>query len=402
MNRLTNKRIVLVISGGIAAYKVPELVRRLRGSDAEVRVVMTPAAQDFVGALTFQAMSGNPVHTDLLDPAAEAAMGHIELARWADIVVVAPATANFLARICHGYADDLAAAVCLATAAPIVVAPAMNRQMWANPATQDNCAMLARRAVQFVGPNAGDQACGETGPGRMSEPHEILAAINSCFETGSLAGTRVLVTAGPTREAIDPVRCLTNHSSGKMGYAVADAAVAAGASVTLISGPTALAQPDHVCVHHVVSADEMYTAVIDKLDNTDIFISAAAVADYRIATPAGSKIKKDGQALALTLAPTRDILACVTERPNPPFTVGFAAETENLLENARAKLARKSLRMIAANLVGKAGTGFDSDDNELYILWEGGERHLHRARKDQLARELIEIIAQRYRVENTN
>jgi phosphopantothenoylcysteine decarboxylase/phosphopantothenate--cysteine ligase len=402
MNTLADKRIALVVAGGIAAYKVPEIARRLRESGAEVRVIMTRAAQEFVGPLTFQAISGNPVHTDLLDPAAEAAMGHIELARWADLLLVAPATANFLAGICHGFAGDLATAVCLATAAPIVVAPAMNQQMWLSPATQENCAALGRRGVRFIGPNEGDQACGEVGPGRMSEPHEILDTLSSYFETGSLAGVRVLVTAGPTREAIDPVRFLSNRSSGKMGYAVARAAAEAGAAVTLISGPTALPQPGGIAVRRVTSADEMYTAVMDELENADIFISSAAVADYGSAAPEAHKIKKNDQGLTLTLAPTRDILGSVTERPNPPFTVGFAAETENLLENARAKLAKKSLRMIAANLVGRAGTGFDSDENELHVLWEGGEQHLDRAPKHQLARDLIAIIAQRYRVENTN
>lgn len=391
------QHVCLIVTGGIAAYKAPEVVRRLRDSGAEVRVVMTRAAGAFLQPLTLQAVSGQPVHRDLLDPAAEAGMGHIELARWADLVLVVPASADFIARLAAGMADDLATTLCLATAAPLLLAPAMNRQMWTHPATQANLATLVSRGARVVGPGVGAQACGETGPGRMAEPAEILAACTLTADPPLLAGLKVLVTAGPTQEPIDPVRFITNRSSGKMGYAVARAAAASGAQVTLVSGPTALPDPAGIDVVRVTTAAEMAAAVMARLADCAIFIAAAAVADYTVVAPAAQKVKKQGAELTLTLLPTQDILATVAARPAPPFTVGFAAETERLLEHARVKLERKALDMVAANLVGQPGTGFDSDENELHVVWQGGETKLARAPKDALARNLLLVIAERYR-----
>jgi phosphopantothenoylcysteine decarboxylase/phosphopantothenate--cysteine ligase len=390
MSLPTPKHVLLIVTGGIAAYKALEVVRRLSEAGAAVRVVMTPAAQRFVTPLSFQALSGEPVHCDLLDERAEAAMGHIELARWADIVVVAPASADFLARLRGGLADDLASTLCLATTAPLLVAPAMNQQMWQNAATVANLAVLRERGIAVVGPADGAQACGETGPGRLVEPDDIAAAALAHFEPPLLAHTRIIVTAGPTQEAIDPVRYISNRSSGKMGYAVAAAAAAAGSEVTLVSGPTALQPPRFVNVLRVISAAEMFDAVASVIDG------AAAVADYRVDEPATSKRKKRDDALSLTLTPTQDILHSVTARPNPPFAVGFAAETDNLIANARSKLERKSLDMIAANIVGVEGVGFDSNDNELHVLWNGGEARLARAPKVAIARQLIALVADRY------
>ena len=400
MSLLIHKQLCLIVTGGIAAYKAPELVRRLRDAGAVVKVVMTAAAREFVQPLTFQAVSGQSVHSDLLDPAAEAAMGHIELARWADLVLIAPASADFLARLAAGLADDLATTLCLATAAPILVAPAMNRVMWEHPATQANLATLRSRGVQTVGPDIGGQACGETGPGRLAELPAIVATAEHCFSGGELTGVRLLITAGPTHEAIDPVRIITNRSSGKMGYAVARAARAAGASVTLISGPTALSPPTGSVIKRVTTAAEMYAAVMEAVIETDIFIACAAVADYQVAVPAAQKMKKRGRELTLTLIPTQDILRAVAARPHPPFTVGFAAETENLIQHARAKLTGKRLDLVAANLVGQSGTGFDSDENELHVVWDEGEQQLGRASKDALARRLISIIAEHYRAKH--
>jgi phosphopantothenoylcysteine decarboxylase/phosphopantothenate--cysteine ligase len=397
MSNLTNKRIVLIVSGGIAAYKALELVRRLRDAGAAVKIVMTEAATRFVGELSFQALSGEPVHTDLLDVDAEAAMGHIQLARWADAVIVAPATADFMAKLRYGLANDLATTLCLASAGPLLLAPAMNQQMWQNQATQENALTLAARGIKSIGPDSGSQACGETGPGRMAEPPAIAAAVAALFSTGTLAGVSLMVTAGPTREAIDPVRYLSNRSSGKMGYALARAGVEAGADVTLISGPVALTPPAGVRTTNVETADQMFDAVIGSIADVDIFIGCAAVADYRVDAPAEQKRKKNDLSLSLTLTPTRDILHNVTARPNPPFAVGFAAETENLIANARGKLERKSLDMIAANEVGDDGLGFDSNENELHVLWKGGEQRLAKAPKDLIARQLIGLIASSYR-----
>lgn len=397
MSNLHNKRIVLIVSGGIAAYKALELVRRLRDHGAAVRVVMTKAATRFVAELSFQAISGKPVHRDLLDANAEAAMGHIELARWADAVVVAPATADFMGRLRYGLADDLATTVCLASAVPLLLAPAMNQQMWQNQATQDNASTLAARGIRSIGPDSGLQACGETGPGRMAEPEAIAAAVSALFSTATMAGKRVMVTAGPTREAIDPVRYLSNRSSGKMGYAIAQAAAEAGAEVTLISGPVALDPPAGVRTKDVESADQMFDAVDGLIHEIDIFIACAAVADYRVESPSLQKRKKNDLSLSLTLTPTRDILRYVIARPSPPFAVGFAAETEDLVHNARAKLEAKSLDMIAANEVGGPGLGFESNENELHVLWNGGEQRLAKAPKDLIARQLIGLIAKCYR-----
>ncbi len=397
---VSGRRVVVGVSGGIAAYKSAELVRRLRQAGAEVRVVMTPSATEFITPLTLQALSGNPVHTHLLDPAAEAAMGHIELARWADAVLVAPASANYIARISHGLADDLLTTLCLATQAPLFVAPAMNRVMWAHPATQQNCSVLQQRGVQLLGPAEGEQACGETGAGRMLEPEALLASLGVYWLHGVLAGCRVLVTAGPTRESIDPVRYITNHSSGKMGYAVAEAAAAAGAEVVLVSGPTELACPEGVTRIAVETAANMAEAVQAQVERCNIFISAAAVADYRPLSVEAKKIKKHSPELSLQLERTEDILAIVASQ-HDRFTVGFAAETDNLEQYARDKLARKGLDMIAANLVG-AGLGFNADDNALTVLWQGGKQYIERADKKTVARQLITLIAERYHAQGTS
>ena len=401
MSRLPNRRIVLGVAGGIAAYKAADLVRRLRDRNFEVRVVMTAAAREFVAPLTFQALSSNPVHCDLLDEQAEAGMGHIELARWADLVLIAPATANVLARLAHGFADDLLTTLCLATTAPVVVAPAMNQQMWQAGATRANVLALLERGVAMLGPGEGDQACGEVGPGRMLEPEEIAARIAARFRGGALEGVEVLVTAGPTREALDPVRYLTNHSTGKMGYALAVAAAEAGARVSLVSGPTALPAPPGVERIDVTSAEEMYTKVMARAARCDIFIAAAAVGDYRPARCAEQKIKKEDGPATLDLVRTPDIAAGVAAMDGGPFTVGFAAETESVQAHAQDKLEGKGLDMIAANRVGLPDRGFASDRNALSVLWrDGGSRELGLAPKAELARSLIALVAERYRAEH--
>ena len=400
MSRLPNRRIVLGVAGGIAAYKAADLVRRLRERDFEVRVVMTAGAREFVAPLTFQAVSSHPVHCDLLDEQAEAGMGHIELARWADLVLVAPATANVLARLAHGFADDLLTTLCLATEAPLALAPAMNRQMWQAGATRANVLALLDRGVEMLGPAQGDQACGETGPGRMLEPAQIAARVAARFRGGALDGVGVLVTAGPTREALDPVRFLTNHSSGKMGYAVAGAAAEAGARVSLVSGPTALPAPPGVERIDVTSAGEMHAEVMARAAGCDVFIAAAAVADHRPAHRAEQKIKKGDGPAAIELVRTPDILAAVAAMDGGPFTVGFAAETESVQAHARDKLERKGLDMIAANRVGLPNRGFASECNALSVLWPGGGRELDLAPKAELARRLIDLVAERYRAKH--
>jgi phosphopantothenoylcysteine decarboxylase/phosphopantothenate--cysteine ligase len=388
------KRILLGVTGGIAAYKSAELVRRLRERGADVQVVMTEAAREFVGALTFQALSGRPVRTDLWDRAAEAAMGHIELARWAQAVLVAPATADFLARLAEGRADDLLATLCLATAAPIAVAPAMNRLMWANAATVANVERLRQRGIQVFGPAEGEQACGEVGEGRMLEPPELADRLTALLPSaGPLSGRRVLITAGPTRERIDPVRFISNRSSGKMGFAVAQAAREAGAEVVLISGPVAVPTPPGVRRVDVESAEAMLAAVQGEVDAADIFISTAAVADYRPAHPSGQKIKKASERLTLEMERTTDVLASVAARAKRPFVVGFAAETESVEQNARAKLLKKNLDMIAANEVSHT-KGFDCDDNHLIVLSRHARRDLGSGPKLALARELVRLIAE--------
>jgi phosphopantothenoylcysteine decarboxylase/phosphopantothenate--cysteine ligase len=401
MSNQTNKRVLLGVSGGIAAYKSPDLVRRLRERGHQVRVVMTHAARDFITPLSLQAVSGQAVHTTLLDEQAEAAMGHIELARWADVVLIAPASAGIIARLAHGLADDLLSTLCLATEAPIVVAPAMNRQMWAAAATQANVKTLRARGVHLLGPGSGDQACGEVGEGRMLEPVELAVELHALVSgdgpEAGLAGVGVLITAGPTREAIDPVRYISNHSSGKMGYAVASAARSAGASVILVSGPCDLSAPPGVERVQVESAAEMREAVLSRVEGCDIFIAAAAVADYRPAKIAEQKIKKKSKGLDIALVRNVDILAEVASRDHPPFTVGFAAETEKLEAHARQKLARKSLDMIAANAVGGSDTGFGADTNRLRVFWKKGELDLGEASKTELARHLVALVAERFR-----
>lgn len=395
MSYLSGKQILLGITGGIAAYKSAELVRLLRKQGVEVRVVMTEGAQAFITPLTLQALSGQPVHTDMLDSGAEAAMGHIELARWADAVLIAPATADFIARLAQGRADDLLATVCLATDAPLAVAPAMNRVMWENPATRDNMTLLDRRNISIFGPGTGSQACGETGPGRMLEPEELLGSLENIFKFGSLAGCQVMITAGPTREPIDPVRFISNRSSGKMGYALAAAAREAGATVTLVSGPVSLPAPEGVNIVPVETAAEMYTAVVSQAGMMDIFIGAAAVADYRPVEVAEQKLKKSAETMQLALERNPDILTAVAALKTGPFTVGFAAETHDLEQNARGKLHSKGVDMIAANQVGM-GLGFDVDENALQVFWPAGETVLPQARKTKLARQLLDLIATHY------
>lgn len=393
--RLANKRIVLGVSGGIAAYKSADLVRRLRDAGAEVQVVMTAAAQSFITPLTLQALSGNPVHTDLLDPAAEAAMGHIELARWADLVLVAPASADCLARLAQGVANDLLTTLWLATKAKLAVAPAMNQQMWAAPATRANLATLQARGVAVFGPAAGSQACGDVGEGRMLESVELANACADQFESGLLTGRHVVITAGPTREALDPVRYLSNHSSGKMGFAIAEACVEAGARVTLIAGPVSLPTPARLKRVNVVSADEMLLAAQAAVEGADVFVATAAVADYRPARVAEQKIKKSADVIALELIKNPDIVATIAARPDRPFVLGFAAETEKVIEHAREKLLRKKLDMIACNDVARADIGFQSDDNALTVIWADGDRHLDKAGKTVIARQLVELLAER-------
>lgn len=392
-------RVLLGVTGGIAAYKSAELTRRLKERGADVQVVMTAGAREFVTPLTFQALSGRPVRTDLWDAAAEAAMGHIELARWPQRIVIAPATADFIARLAHGLADDLLSTLCLATDVPIVVAPAMNRLMWANAATQANVAALRQRGITILGPADGAQACGETGAGRMIEPHAIadalFAAPPKCCVNESLRGRKVVVTAGPTREPIDPVRFITNRSSGKMGYAVAEAARDAGAEVVIVSGPVNVPTPPGIRRVDVETAEQMMNAVRAELADTDVFIAAAAVSDYRTREVAAHKIKKTSEELALHLARTPDILATVAAGSPRPFVVGFAAETQNVERNALAKLEGKKLDMIAANQVGE-GLAFDCDDNALTVYWNGGKRELARAPKCELACSLVDVIAERY------
>jgi len=393
-------KIIVGVSGGIAAYKSADLVRRLREAEFAVRVVMSRAACRFITPLTLQALSGHPVHHDLFDEAAEAAMGHIELARWADMVLVAPATADCMAKLANGFADDLLSTLCLATRARLVLAPAMNRQMWAAPATCANRATLRGRGVWLLGPARGAQACGEIGPGRMLEPEEIVSRIRSIGGFGRLSRVSVLVTAGPTREAMDPVRFISNPSTGRMGYALAQAAAEAGARVTLVSGPTELESPSGVDTICVQSAEEMYHDVMKHVPGHDILIGAAAVADYRPVEVHAQKMKKAAGRLVIDLERTRDILADVSRLAKRPFTVGFAAETENLERNAIEKLERKSLDMIAANVVGQRDTGFAAPDNALHIYWRGGQTLLPRTTKVELARALIEIVADRYDAQN--
>lgn len=418
MSALSNKRILLGVTGGIAAYKSAILARRLIDAGATVRVVMTQGALAFMQPLTFQALTGNPVHTDLLDPAAEAAMGHIELARWADCILIAPASANTLARLAHGMANDLLSTLCLATDAQLFVAPAMNRLMWDNAATTHNCQLLASRGVDFIGPGDGAQACGETGSGRLLEPEQIRDHLISALEEHSehtassstpsdatstnsssvLAGISILITAGPTREAIDPVRYISNHSSGKMGFAIAQAAVAMGATVTLVAGPVSLQTQATLNRIDVVSANDMLTAVMNHVADNDVFISVAAVSDYRLEQMMDQKIKKNDNQMQLSLIRNPDILKAVSSLENRPFCLGFAAETENVEAHARGKLANKQLDMIAANQVAQPGNPvFGSDTNALELYWPADDGHesIPSGSKQQVAYALLHALSRR-------
>ncbi|WP_372878789.1 bifunctional phosphopantothenoylcysteine decarboxylase/phosphopantothenate--cysteine ligase CoaBC [Spongiibacter marinus] len=396
MKQLSNRQILLGITGGIAAYKSAELVRRLKDHGADVRVVMTAAAMEFITPLTLQALSGNPVHTALLDPEAEAGMGHIELARWADLILVAPASADFMARLASGRGDDLLTTLCLATPAPIALAPAMNQGMWRDPATQANADTLRQRGVALFGPAAGEQACGDIGPGRMLEAEQLAELAAGLFNSRALDGICLSITAGPTREAIDPVRYISNHSSGKMGYALAEAAADAGARVTLISGPTQLPCPPRVTRVDVISADDMYQASMANMGSCDIFIACAAVADYRPAHIEEQKIKKQNTSMHIELVRNPDIVSAVASHDQRPFTVGFAAETQDVIHYAKGKLEKKNLDMIIANDVSDTRIGFNSDENSVTIIDPSGQQKLEQMGKRQLAKQLIDLIAARY------
>ena len=396
MPSLAEKQLVLGITGGIAAYKSAEIIRGLMDQGAVVQVVMTEAAKAFIAPLTLQALSGRPVRDSLLDPSAESGMGHIEIARWADQIIVAPASADFIARLAGGMASDLLTTVCLATAAPIALAPAMNQGMWNNAATQRNIDTLTADGVTLLGPASGAQACGDVGPGRMLEPADIVNHLMVSGKVRALDGTNVTITAGPTWEALDPVRALSNHSSGKMGYAVAAAAAAAGASVTLVSGPTALNPPSGIRYQPVQSAEDMLAAVEREIEDCDVFIGVAAVADYRPAQSASSKIKKHTESVTLELVRNPDILARVAQSPKRPFTVGFAAETDQAISNARDKLQRKGLDLIAVNQINAANNPFGSEENHLVLISETDEIDLGRDSKTALAEHLIAEIAHRY------
>jgi phosphopantothenoylcysteine decarboxylase/phosphopantothenate--cysteine ligase len=399
---LTNKRILLGLTGGIAAYKSADLVRRLRDAGGEVRVVMTRAAAEFITPLTMQALSGHPVSTDLLATESEHAMGHIELARWADAVVVAPASANFIAKLAQGRADDLLSTLCLATSAPIAIAPAMNQQMWANQATRDNLAALARRDIKQFGPGVGDQACGETGAGRMLESDELARLTSDLFHTGDLQGLKIVITAGPTWEAIDAIRGLSNRSSGRMGYALAEAAMEAGAKVILVSGPTSIKSPERIDVRSVQSAEEMLQAVLTAIEGTDIFIGVAAVADYRPAKASTNKIKSTSEHMSLELVKNPDILATVAALQPRPFMVGFAAESHDLENYARQKLKQKNLDLIAANPIAESDVGFESEENKILLI-DRDEKitSLEQQSKTKLARTIINHISKKYHAQNT-
>lgn len=391
---LTNKRVLLGVSAGIAAYKTPDLVRKLTELGAEVQVIMSKNSEQFVAPLALQAVSGHAVHNYAMTAESESGMGHIDLARWADIVLIAPATANIIARICQGNADELLTTVITATEAPVAIAPAMNQQMWQNTATVDNMKTLKGREVHILGPDSGEQACGEVGMGRMLQPVDIAQQVGQLFQTGSLSGKSVMITAGPTWEAIDPVRGITNHSSGLMGYALAQAAIEAGASVTLVSGPTHLNAPDHAKLEKVTSALDMHNAVMSTIEKQDIFIGVAAVADYRPIDSAEQKIKKNADEMTITMVKNPDILADVANRDNPPFCVGFAAETNDVVSYAQSKLERKKLDMIAANHVGGSETGFGTPDNAITLISKKSVIELPRQNKFGLARSLVELIAQ--------
>ena len=402
MSALLNKNILLGVSGGIAAYKAAELCRLLIKQGANLRVVMTPSATEFVQPLTFQALSGFPVLSDLFETEADNAMDHIDLARWADLMVIAPATAGSIAKLADGYADNLLTTIALATGAKLAVAPAMNQQMYQNEATTKNISALRQRGVRIWGPDEGDQACGEVGPGRMLEPQHLVEQVLKLYRPGLLTGKKVMITAGPTREAIDPVRYITNRSSGKMGYALARAAIDAGAEVTLVSGPVHIAVPQPVELLTCQSAMDMYQQVMAHVAGQDIFIASAAVADFRVAKVAEQKIKQSSKMQTLELVENPDILASVAQLDERPFCVGFAAETQQLEKYARDKLKRKNLDMIAANRVDGSDAGFDVDDNALDVFWNDGEVQLPRQSKTLIAEQLVDIIARQFAQTNTD
>ena len=390
------KNILLGITGSIAAYKTPELIRSFRANGMSVRVVLSESAKKFVTKTTLQAVSSNEVRSSLWDEKAEAAMSHIELARWADCILVAPTTANFMSKLVYGSAEDLLTTLCVASEAPIIISPAMNSVMWANKAVEENKKILNERGVGIIEPEYGDQACGEIGKGRMPEPDVILDYIENKYSLSSpLRSKKILITAGPTREAIDPIRYISNRSSGKMGYAMASAFSYFGCDVTLISGPSHLPAPDGVKMVKVESTQEMFEAVHNNLPKVEIFISAAAVSDYQCDNLLSQKIKKQGETLSLKLTKSPDILSSVAEQKKPPFTVGFAAETENLKKYAKEKLRLKSLDMIIANKVGK-NLGFDVDENAVSVFWNGGEKRFKKKRKTILAQQLVELITERF------
>ncbi|GGF75975.1 bifunctional phosphopantothenoylcysteine decarboxylase/phosphopantothenate--cysteine ligase CoaBC [Alteromonas lipolytica] len=394
---LQGKKIVLGICGGIAAYKTPDLVRKLTAEGAQVRVVLNQSASHFVSELALQAVSGFPVSTDLLDPSAEAAMGHIELAKWADVLLIAPVTANTMAKLAHGIADDLLTTLYLATTAQVCLAPAMNQQMWKAKPTQHNLSLLQNYGIHLLGPADGAQACGDIGPGRMLEPEDIVKSLSSlCNPVQPLAGKRLLITAGPTRECLDPVRFISNHSSGKMGFAIAEQARNQGAEVTLVTGPVALTTPKGVQRINVESAAQMLDAVMAEVNQHDIFVATAAVADYRAQAVADNKIKKNDDELTLTFVKNPDILKTVAGLPKPPFCVGFAAESQDVEAYAKRKLADKKLDMIAANDITIAGLGFNSDANALNVFWPGGRQDLPAQPKLALAVALLNLISERY------
>ncbi len=392
MKQLWNKQIILGVSGGIAAYKSAELLRLLTKAGAKVQVVMTESAKEFITPMTMQALSSYPVRDSLFDVAAEAAMGHIELARFADAIIIAPATADTLSRLASGRADDLLSTVCLASLAPVIIAPAMNEKMWQAPATQANLQTLKARQFKMVGPDFGQQACGDVGPGRMIEPTQIFDEIVTLFSQKKLAGKQVLVTAGPTHEAIDPVRYIANKSSGKMGFAMAEAAYELGASVDLIAGPCHVTASDRINRINVTTAKEMYQAVHDHISKADIFISSAAIADYYCENVAAAKIASGEQELILKLKPNPDILSSVTQLPNKPFCIGFAAQSEDLIAKAQAKLIKKKADLIIANDISDLSIGFNSDDNAVTVLWGQQQQSFPRMPKTKLARLLMEFI----------
>ncbi|HAK53226.1 MAG TPA: bifunctional phosphopantothenoylcysteine decarboxylase/phosphopantothenate--cysteine ligase CoaBC [Gammaproteobacteria bacterium] len=398
MQTLMNKRVLLGVTGGIAAYKSAELIRRLQDQGAQVRVVMTRASTEFITPLTLQALSQHPVHTELLDAETESAMGHIELARWADLVLVAPATTNFIAQIAGGHGSDLLTTLCLAAECPLAIAPAMNQAMWGNASTQQNCNLLTQRGIRLFGPAEGLQACGEEGSGRLLDVDAIVTQTRELFDTGILAGKHVVITAGPTREAIDPVRFISNHSSGKQGYALATAALEAGAKVTLITGPTSIAPPERANTIGVTSASEMFDAVQRSLEEADIFIGVAAVADYRPVNVSEQKIKKSAapsnSSVTLELVENPDIIQSVANQDHRPFTIGFAAETDNVIEHAKNKLVSKNLDMIVANDVSETEFGFNSDQNHTTVLWPNRSEELPAMSKAAISSRIIELVAE--------